>query len=360
VAIAPVRRLLRRAFDSAWRWQNQEPIGDSVRAIPVRSPYDRWLERAAPTLPLFEGILIPDVRAVALRPWPAMGDGIRGLYVRLADYQMTDALILELPPGESTNRRRHLFEMGIYVLSGSGQTVLEPDGRPPVRLDWSARGLFAIPLNTPYRLVNAGEGPVRLLAVTSFPFVINATDSEPFVFSNPFDFEDRLPASGPRTDAKRTGSLSTAVDAVPDALRWPLEPNEHRGPGNTNLSWEMSGNTMLSSHASEIPAGRHKKAHRHSSDAFILLLSGRGYSVAWPDGAFEKRIRVDWDDGTLFAPPTYWYHQHFNPGFEPARYLAISSRGLTKNLGLRFSDQLETDLPELATEWRRELLAVEK
>ncbi len=357
---APLRRLLRRAFDTAWRWQNQEPVGDSLRAIPERSPYDCWLERTAPELPLFEGILIRDVRGVALRPWPAMGEGVTGLYVRLADYQMTDALILELPPGGSTPRRRHVFEMGLYILTGSGQTVLEPEGRPPIRLDWSERSLSSVPLNTPYRLVNRGAAPLRLLAVTSFPFVINATDSEPFIFSNSFGFDDRLPTTGPRLDATRTGVWSTAVDLVPDALAWPLEPNEHRGPGATNVSWEMFGNTMLSAHASEIPAGRHKKAHRHSSDAFILLLSGRGYSVTWPDGGYDKRIRVDWDDGTLFVPPTYWYHQHFNPGFEPARYVAISARGLTKNLGLRFSDQLESDLPELAAEWRRELLAVEK
>lgn len=355
----PLRRLLRRAFDVAWRWQHQEAIGDSLRAVPEHSPYDRWLKRAAEELPLFQGIVVPDVRAIQARPWPAMGDGVAGLYVRLADYQMTDALILELPPGGSTARRRHLFEMGYFVLSGSGHTVLDPDGRPPIRIDWGERGLSAIPLNTPYRFVNDSHEPARLLAVTSFPFVINATDSEPFIFSNPFGFDDRLPAAGPRLSATRTGALSAAVDVVPDARAWPLEPNEHRGPGNTNLSWEMFGNTMLSAHASEIPAGRHKKAHRHSSDAFILLLSGHGYSVTWPDGGYDKRLRVDWTEGTLFVPPTYWYHQHFNPGGEPARYLAISARGLTKNLGLRFSDQLETDLPELAAEWRRERLAAE-
>ena len=117
----------------------------------------------------------------------------------------------------------------------------------------------------------------------------------------------------------------------------------------------MAGNSMLSLHTSELQPESYKKAHRHSSDAFILLLSGSGYSLAWPEDNYHKRQRIDWQAGTLFAPPTYWYHQHLNSGPTPARYLAINVPELVINLGLRFEDDLNVNLNEVIEEWEQEL-----
>ena len=117
----------------------------------------------------------------------------------------------------------------------------------------------------------------------------------------------------------------------------------------------MAGNTMLSMHVSEMPPRMFKKAHRHSSDAFILILSGNGFSLTWREGAFNKHQRVDWQAGTLFVPPIYWYHQHLNPGNTPVRYLAINAPWLVEKLGLRFTDQLHDHLPEIENEWQKAL-----
>jgi len=76
--------------------------------------------------------------------------------------------------------------------------------------------------------------------------------------------------------------------------------------------------------------------HRHGPGANVMYLSGHGYSLIWPpeigehpfrDGKGSKVIRVDWGPNTVFVPPSNWYHQHFNPNKEPARFLKVGAFG---------------------------------
>jgi len=72
---------------------------------------------------------------------------------------------------------------------------------------------------------------------------------------------------------------------------------------------------------SVFPARTYKKAHRHGPGILIVIPSGQGFSVMWPEG--EDKVFIPWHEGSVFVPPNRWFHQHFNLGEAPARYLAL-------------------------------------
>jgi hypothetical protein len=53
----------------------------------------------------------------------------------------------------------------------------------------------------------------------------------------------------------------------------------------------------------------------------IIIPAGEGYSIMWPEG--HDKVVVPWHEASVFVPPNRWFHQHFNVGAAPARYLAF-------------------------------------
>jgi hypothetical protein len=59
----------------------------------------------------------------------------------------------------------------------------------------------------------------------------------------------------------------------------------------------------------------------------VIIMSGSGYSLMAPEG--EELNRYEWQEGTMIVPPNMWFHQHFNTGTTPARYLAFKAEGVS-------------------------------
>ncbi|MFE4830406.1 cupin domain-containing protein [Streptomyces sp. NPDC056672] len=289
------------------------------RSATPPTTYARWSRGQG--IDIVPGFHIPDLRAVPLKPWARMGG--HGCFINHEESDRSnDCYVCRIPPGEHLHPVRHLHELMIYVLSGRGSTtVWGPDGRPQ-SFEWQRGSLFAIPLNVRYQHFNSsGEAPATLLAVTNAPVAINLFDEADFIFDCPYDFPSRF--SGADGYFSGEGTLTGRLwetNFVPDVRDFPLVEYRERGAGGTNVQFKLARNTMMA-HVSEFPVGTYKKAHRHSPGAHVVILSGTGYSLMWKEG--EPITRYDWSEGSLVIPPGETFHQHFNTGASPARYLAL-------------------------------------
>jgi mannose-6-phosphate isomerase-like protein (cupin superfamily) len=304
------------------------PAGSTEQKRPSfwgRGAYELFLETEG--IPVYTGAALQDMRTAELAKWPRLD--AKGAYIRLVGAEDTDnAYLIELDPGKSSAPEKHLFEEYFFVLNGRGTCEVWNEGEKPVSFEWQEGSLFSVPLNTLHRLHNgSGSLPARLIAVTTMPIMMNLLHNTEFIFGVPYVFTDRY--DGRKEYFDGAGTLYTGrvweTNFVADIRRFQLKEWKERGAGGKNIRFEFANNTMVS-HVSEFPVGTYKKCHRHGPGYHVMLLSGEGYSFMWPGDADAPRdtwTEVNWKTGTLFVPPGRWWHQHFNTGAEPARYLAI-------------------------------------
>ena len=298
---------------------NMDPSQD-LHVNRPKSPYRQRLDQEG--VPIHTGYFIEDLRALDVKPWPRMG--ALGAYVLLEGCEeRDDAYVLEIPPGQSTKPERHLYEELIYVLSGQGATTVWGEGEKKQTLEWHAGTLFSPPLNTWHQhFSGSGSEPARFVAVTTAPVMINLLRDPEFIFNNNHVFRDRYAGEQNYFDGvgHSIGTRLWETNLVPDVGSFKLQEYKARGKGNSYMRFEMSNNSMIA-HVSEFPVGSYKKAHRHTAGAHVIIIDGQGYSLMWPAGTEPQKF--DWHEGSVIVPPDRWFHQHFNTGTTPARYLAL-------------------------------------
>ncbi len=295
--------------------------------------YQEW--QADEGVPVVTGFYVDDLETLDLAPWPRRGG--RGVFVNLEGTGgVNDMHVVEIPPGGALTPERHLYEAMAYVVSGRGSTAVWYDEAHKQVFEWGRGSLFAIPLNATYQLFNAsGSQPARLALVTNAPTVLNLFHSRAFVFDNPYTFRDRFSGeagyfNGEGKLYRRARTRLWETNFVPDVRGVSLHSWKERGAGGRNVLLELAHNSM-GAHISEFPVGTYKKAHAHGPGAHVIILDGHGFSTLWQEG--REVTRVDWKPNSVVVPPSNWYHQHFNTGAHPARYLALKFAGRRYFLG---------------------------
>ena len=288
------------------------------------TPYTRWVK--AEGLDIIPSFYVQNLRTVELKPWARRG-GNAVFLNHDASRTSNDCYVMEIPPGKSLVPHRQLYEEMILVLSGRGSTTVWNDAGARITFEWKDGALFAIPLNCHHQHFNgSGKEPARYVAVTNAPPVINLYEDIDFIFNTKYDFKDRFAGEPDYFSSKgeQKGFL-LATNFVPDAVNIPLITATERGAGGGHIRFNMAKGSM-NSHISQFPIGTYKKGHAHGPGAHVIVLSGDGFSLMWPEG--EEPQQYKWEVGTMIVPPNMWFHQHFNAGTTPARYLAFKHEGV--------------------------------
>ncbi|MCJ7782548.1 MAG: cupin domain-containing protein [Desulfobacterales bacterium] len=109
-----------------------------------------------------------------------------------------------------------------------------------------------------------------------------------------------------------------------------LEEEEERGNLSTKIISPGKGFHIqtMDCRLSQLAPGMSTNLHRHSHEAIIHFLQGRGYSMV-------NGQRVDWKAGDTLFTPSWTWHNFCNTDLEKtARYIAINNGPLVYGLGL--------------------------
>jgi oxalate decarboxylase/phosphoglucose isomerase-like protein (cupin superfamily) len=288
-------------------------------ATEKETPYTRWVRDEG--LEIIPAMYVRNLRKVELKPWARRGGN--AVFVNHdASRTSNDSYVMEIPAGKKLAPHRQLFEEMILILDGRGSTTVWNDEGKRITFEWGPGSLFAIPLNAWHQHFNgSGKEPARYIGVTNSPPVMNLYEDIDFVFNTNHDFKSRFNGEPDYFAAKDDQQgLLLKTNFVADAVNLPLISAKERGAGGGHIRFSMAKGSM-NSHISQFPIGTYKKGHAHGPGAYVIILSGEGYSLMWPEG--EEPKRYEWEVGTLIVPPNMWFHQHFNTGTKPARYMAF-------------------------------------
>ena len=313
----------------------------------IPSAYEQWVESVG--VPIHRGFFVQDLRTVELGRWEERECNAAFLLLE-GQEGVSEARVTEVPPGATLPPLTMAVDEVVYVVEGRGlTTVWTSDSGTKTTFEWQKHSMFHVPRNHTFQLGNVqGNAPARLLhcnylplamqAVPDASLFVNPTDGHRAVeppdrslFSEAKAIEQGDNASGPR------GGVFWFGNFFPNMRAWDnLVPFKGRGAGG-HVVWVRFPDSPVTAHMSVFPARTYKKAHRHGPGFVIVIPSGEGFSVMWPEG--KDKVVIPWQEASVFVPPNRWFHQHFNLGSAPARYLALHPpRGLS-GTGERVQDR---------------------
>jgi hypothetical protein len=274
-------------------------------------------------LPIYRGHSVEDLRTVKLGPWPERE--VNACFTELDGQEgITSGRVEEIGPGTTLSPYRFLLDELVYVLDGQGVCSVWTDGMPKKTFEWSERSLFLLPGNVNHQITNMqGDRPARLLYYGYQPLCMSTLPKPEFLFNSPFNDPDRIySVDNPYAAATQGPNGRQWIgNFFPDLKAWDKLGNSgSRGAGGAGMSMRFPG-SIIFTHMSVFPSRTYKKAHRHGPGRLIVIPGGDGYSILWEEG--KDKVVVPWGEAASLTPPGRWFHQHFNLGDTPARYLAF-------------------------------------
>ncbi len=289
-------------------------------------PYDDWMESQG--IPIYRGYYIEDLRTIPLSWWELRGSN--SAFIQLDGMQgINEARVSEIPAGESMRPLKFALDEIVYVLEGRGLTTVWHESGPKRTFEWQKHSMFLLPKGHHFQLSSTqGDQPARLLHYNYLPVAMSAIDDPTFFFNNPHTGQALEHMDELFAEAKvLTGQDNMGAGNVwygnffPDMRAWDkLDALKTRGAGGHVVFVRFAG-SLLHAHMSVFPSRTYKKAHRHGPGRAIVIPAGEGFSIMWREG--DEKVVVPWHEASLFTPPNRWFHQHFNVGDAPGRYLAF-------------------------------------
>ena len=92
--------------------------------------------------------------------------------------------------------------------------------------------------------------------------------------------------------------------------------------------------SVISTLLADMPPRKRSGCHRHLYEEINYVMSGSGYSII-------NDQKYDWEAGDAMSIPVFAWHQHFNTGKEPVRFLIHSTRPCMEKFGHMVTQQGE-------------------
>ena len=301
---------------------------EPARAVTAaNSLYEKWIQSLG--VPIYRDYYIEDLRTVKLGRWEERQ--VDAAIMQLVGQQgLTSNYVNELRPGGSSAPFKIAVDEAVYVLDGRGLATIQAGDGPSKTFEWQKHSMFLVPANYTLTLSNAqGNQPARLLHFNFLSSAMVVVPNLDFFLNNPIIDREKLSqdfyseaksVAGPDDGLRGVGKIWVG-NFFPDLRAWDrLDPYRGRGAGGTAVFIEFPG-SPVTAHMSVFPSRTYKKGHRHGPGVTIVIPTGEGYSIMWPEGG--EKVVVPWHEASLFVPPNRWFHQHFNGSGDWNRYLAF-------------------------------------
>lgn len=291
--------------------------------------YNHWIESLE--LPIHKGYYIEDLRKIELGWWEERGCSAAFLLLE-GQQGVAEARVTELRPGQALPPLKFALDEVVYVVEGQGICTVWQERGAKHSFEFHKHSLFLLPRNFHHQISNArGDQRLLLLHNNYLPAAMTGNPEPAFYFDNPWNGKGKLHPGELYAEARAVQEADPKVAArrkaywrgnfFPDMRAWDkLVSFKYRGAGGRTVFIEFPDSPMTC-HMSVFGAGTYKKGHRHGPGFVIVIPAGEGYSIMWPEG--KDKVVVPWHEASVFVPPDQWFHQHFNVGEKPARYLAL-------------------------------------